>query len=99
MSRNLSLDHLGDFLQLSESDREEESDNRLRLEQLKQTLRQVIRLRLTPRQQEMLTLYYFERKKIPEIARELNVNKSTVSRTLNRAVENIRRYLEFYSFR
>ena len=98
MSRKISLDQIGytpDIVNLSEPG--ENSDNNFQLEHLKKALEKVIHTRLTTRQQEILTMYYFEKKKIPEIAQLLGVNKSTVSRTLNRAIENIRLYLEFCS--
>ncbi len=100
MSRKISLDQIGyapDFENLFEPS--ESSDNNLQLEHLKKALEKIIHTRLTTRQQEILIMYYFEKKKTPEIARLLGINKSTVSRTLNRAVENIRLYLEFCSTR
>ncbi len=100
MSRKVSLDQIGYVL---DQDRfyllEEGSGNDLQLEQLKKALSQVIRSRLTARQRETLYLYYYEKKKIIEIAALQKVNKSTVSRTLARARANIKRYLEFYSLR
>lgn len=44
---------------------------------------------LTPRQAEMLKLHISERKSMREIARELDVNVSTVSRTIARAKQRI----------
>ena len=39
--------------------------------------------------------YYFQQMNIPQIAAQRGVNKSTVSRTLRRAEEKIRRYLRY----
>ena len=50
---------------------------------------------LTPRQQQVLTLYYDRRLTIPQIAGQLGVNRSTVSRTLRRARERLYRYLRY----
>lgn len=58
-------------------------------------VRQVIQEELSPRQRETLTAYYFHKMTIPQIALEQGVNKSTVSRTLRRAEERIRRYLKY----
>ena len=55
----------------------------------------VIREELTPLQRETLLAYYFQEMKIPEIARSRGVHKSTVSRTLRRAEEKLRRYLRY----
>jgi IS30 family transposase len=39
--------------------------------------------------------YYFHKMTIPQIAAKRNVHKSTVSRTLRRAEERLRRYLKY----
>ncbi len=58
-------------------------------------VRQVIRHELTPLQQYTLTAYYFQKQTIPQIAEDRGVNKSTVSRTLKRAEDKLRRYLKY----
>ena len=58
-------------------------------------VRRVIEEELTELQRQTLTAYYFQRKTIPQIAAERGVNKSTVSRTLRRAEEKLRRYLKY----
>ena len=55
----------------------------------------VIREELTELQRQTLTAYYFHQRTIPQIAEERGVNKSTVSRTLRRAEERLRRYLRY----
>ena len=62
--------------------------------QLKRVQR-VIREDLTELQRQTLTAYYFHQRTIPQIAEERGVNKSTVSRTLRRAEERLRRYLRY----
>ena len=62
--------------------------------QLKRVQR-VIREELTQKQREILLAYYIHNQTIPWIARERGVNKSTVSRTLHRAEEKLRRYLRY----
>ena len=62
--------------------------------QLKRVQR-VIKEELTPLQREALVAYYFQEQTITQIARERGVNKSTVSRTLRRAEEKLRRYLKY----
>ena len=62
--------------------------------QLKRVQR-VIKEELTELQRQTLTAYYFHQQTIPQIARERGVNKSTVSRTLRRAEEMLRRYLRY----
>ncbi len=48
---------------------------------------------LTPRQQQLLTLYYGEGKSMPEIGDALGIDKSTVSRTIQRGERRLRNYL------
>lgn len=58
-------------------------------------IRRVIEAELTPCQRTTLVAYYFRHLTIPEIAREQGVNKSTVSRTLRRAEDRLRRCLRY----
>jgi RNA polymerase sigma factor (sigma-70 family) len=58
-------------------------------------LRRVIEAELTPCQRQTLTAYYFRQLTIPQIAKEQGVNKSTVSRTLRRAEDRVRRCLRY----
>lgn len=60
-----------------------------------QRVQRVIREELTPLQRETLLAYYFQEQTIPQIAAERGVNKSTVSRTLRRAEEKLRKYLKY----
>ncbi len=62
--------------------------------QLKRVQR-VIKEELTELQRQTLTAYYFHQRTIPQIAEERGVNKSTVSRTLRRAEEKLRRFLRY----
>ena len=58
-------------------------------------VQRVIREELTANQREILLAYYIRDLSIPRIAEERGVNKSTVSRTLHRAEEKLRRYLRY----
>ena len=58
-------------------------------------VRKVIEAELTPCQKQTLSAYYFRQLTIPQIAEEQGVNKSTVSRTLRRAEERVRRCLRY----
>ena len=50
---------------------------------------------LTPHQQRVLRAVYLENRTETDLARELGVNKSTVSRTLSRARDRLRRCLRY----
>ena len=58
-------------------------------------VQRVIREELTPLQRDTLLAYYFQEQTIPQIAQSRGVNKSTVSRTLKRAEDKLRRYLRY----
>lgn len=60
-----------------------------------QRLHRVIREELTQLQRYTVIAYYFRQQTIEQIARERRVNKSTVSRTLKRAEDKLRRYLQY----
>ena len=60
-----------------------------------QRIQRVIQGELTPLQKQTLIAYYFQEQTIPEIAAQRGVNKSTVSRTLRRAEDRLRKYLRY----
>lgn len=60
-----------------------------------QRINRVLQEELTALQRETLIAYYFQEQNIPQIAADRGVNKSTVSRTLRRAEEKLRRYLKY----
>ena len=75
--------------------RDNSEDNSLRLERLRRNLRQAREQELTPRQKQMLEMHFEQNMSVSEIAQDLGVNVSTVSRTLKRAKDRIRRYLKY----
>ena len=58
-------------------------------------IQRVIQEELTPIQREVLLAYYIADQSIPQIARDRGVHKSTVSRTLHRAEDKLRRFLKY----
>ena len=70
-------------------------DNRERLDRLARYLPVAIAEELTPRQQQLLHMFYYDGKSVSAIARELSVNKSTVTRTLQRAQDRLRKSLRY----
>lgn len=75
--------------------RQNAGDNGERLDRLRRNLRRAREQELTPRQRQMLALYYNRGMNIPRIAEELGVNRSTVSRTLRRARDRLYRCLRY----
>lgn len=60
-------------------------DNTRKRERMKRMLSKAMLIELTARQNECLSKYYFENKSMAEIADELGINKSTVSRHIRAA--------------
>lgn len=69
-------------------------DNRMRLRRLRRYLPEAME-DLTERQKEMVRMHFFDDKTVSDIARELEVNRSTVSRCLSRAEKRLLRTLRF----
>ena len=64
-------------------------------EQQIRRVKAVIREELTELQRYTILAYYFENKTLVQIAEERSVNKSTVCRTLKRAENKLRRFLQY----
>lgn len=77
--------------------RENANDNEEQMERLLRNLRKAREEELTPRQRQMLEMRFDQNMNGAEIAEALGVNRSTVSRTIIRAQEKLRRCLQ-YSF-
>ena len=75
--------------------RENSPDNSEQMDRLRRNLQAARAQELTPRQLQVLNLYFGEGMNIPSIARELGVNPSTVSRTLGRARRRLYRCLRY----
>lgn len=96
MSKRLSLSNPAYEQELIALMREKNSPtNAPQLKILKKALADVIKNGLTPRQKQMVVLYYYEGMKMKEIAAALDVDPTTVSRTLKRARKNIYERLRF----
>ena len=61
----------------------------------KKRIHRVIQEELTPAQREVLIAYYFQDMNMTQIAAQRGVNKSTVCRTLKRAEDKLRRFLQY----
>ena len=64
-------------------------------EQLVKRMKAVIREELTELQRYTIIAYYFENRSLTEIAGERCINKSTACRTLKRAEDKLRRFLQY----
>ena len=75
--------------------RDHAEDNSEQLERLRRGLRRAREQELTPRQREILGLYYDEGLTMSQIGEQLGLNRSTVCRTIHRARERLYRSLRF----
>ena len=75
--------------------RQNDPDNAELLDRLRRNLRQARERELTPRQRQILTLYYDRGLTMAQIAGRLGVNRSTVCRTLHRARDRLYRHLRY----
>ena len=71
------------------------SDNSAQLGRVKRNLVRALPEDVTPRQRQMLLLYYAERLNMREIGLKLGVDKSTVSRTIKRGERRLQRCLRY----
>ncbi len=74
---------------------QEENTNDETIRGLKRNLTLALRQDITPRQREVMFLYYGQRLNTREIGEILGVDRSTVSRTLKRGEATLRRCLRY----
>lgn len=70
-------------------------DNSGQLRTLRANLARALREEVTPRQRQVLLLYYDRGMTMKEIARQLGIDRSTVSRTMLRGEARLRRCLRY----
>lgn len=64
-----------------------------------EVLKLIIKEQLTPKQREILNMYYSLNLNIPEISKKTGKNKSTISRSLKSSQKKIGLYMRYNSFR
>lgn len=64
-------------------------------EQQIRRMKAIIQQELTELQRYTIMAHYFENKSLLQIAEERNVNKSTVCRTLKRAEQKLKQFLQY----
>ena len=70
-------------------------DNRETMNRLKRNLAHALRQDVTERQRQYMLMYYGQGMTMEAIAKDLGVNKSTVSRTLKRGRQRLWRCLRY----
>ena len=74
---------------------ENEESESARKKYLKEVLSRIIQNELTENQRQVFMEYHFKGMTIPQMAAARGVNKSTVSRTLRRAEQRVRRIAQY----
>lgn len=96
-NRKISLDIFGDRYPWERNDYSG-GDNHIRYNKLKQALLDAIKNELTDCQRNIVEEFYFKGKTVTVIAKEKGINKSTVSRHLQRARVKLERCLKYGFF-
>ena len=93
--RTVSYDNTFGLVDLSVYTQLMADDNRDQMNRLKRNLTHALRQDITQRQREYMMLYYGRGMSMEAIAKEVGVNKSTVSRTLKRGRQRLYRCLRY----
>ncbi len=75
--------------------RQMSSDNSGEISRLKRNLLRALKEDVTPRQRQLLLMYYGQGLNMREIGERLGVDKSTVSRTIKRGEKRLQRCLRY----
>lgn len=75
--------------------RDQSGDNSQRLARLSHNLPLAVRQELTPCQRKIVEMHYYQGMRVTDIAAELEITKSSVSRTLRRAKDRLYRSLRY----
>lgn len=78
------IDHYPDLLSCFRG-----GSNQRQREEYRRFLYRAIKTQLTQRQKQVVTMHFFDGLTLTEIAKQMCVNKSTVSRTLSRALDRL----------
>ncbi len=71
------------------------ADNSQTLQRLLTYLPQAVEQELTARQRQIVEMYFYNEMSVCQIAQELSLNPSSVSRTLHRATDRLMRVLRY----
>lgn len=93
--KRMSYDKASGYADLAVYTRFMAEDNSAQIGRLKRNLSRAMRQDITERQRLYMNLYYGQNMTMEAIARELGVNKSTVSRTLKRGRQRLYRCLRY----
>ena len=93
--RNIQYEKRADRADLARLAEIMAEDNQNRIQEIHDALAKALREEVTDRQRQVLFLYYVQGMNMRQIAEALGVERSTVSRTLKRGEERIRRRMRY----
>lgn len=93
--KTMSYDAASSYADLAMYSRFMAEDNSEQIGRLKRNLSRAMKQDITERQRQYMMLYYGKNMSMDAIAKELGVNKSTVSRTLKRGRQRLYRCLRY----
>lgn len=93
--RNIQYNNRSDWADLARLAEIMAADNQERLAELQAALAKALREEVTDRQRQVLFLYYVQGLNMRQIAEALGIERSTVSRTLKRGEDRIRRRMRY----
>ena len=96
--KNISFENLFES-DLAKIVQKKGASNKVKIETIKKMITLIIKQELTEKQKKILKLHFVDNFKYNDIAKMLNVNKSTISRTKTRAFKAIEKILKYYDFR
>ncbi len=96
--KNISFDYLFES-DIAKIVQKQGTSNTVKIEALKKMIPHIIKNELTKKQRLILKLYFVKNLKYCQIAKLLKINKSTVSRTKQRAFNTIYKILKYYYFK
>jgi RNA polymerase sigma factor (sigma-70 family) len=70
--------------------------NKVKLEKMKKHLSKAFRAELTERQSYCITQYYLNGRKMCDIAKDMNITPSVVSRHISRGIKKLQRSLPYF---
>ncbi|MBB6214975.1 RNA polymerase sigma factor (sigma-70 family) [Anaerosolibacter carboniphilus] len=96
--KNIPLTHENQdylFYIMDSSSKMQQSTNQSQIKKLKKILQKAIEMELTEKQKQILLMYYYENKNQRQIAEELSMNQSNVSRNLRQAERKLKKINEY----
>ena len=94
LSLNDFTESLAGFTKYKEQDQE---TNLIEYRKTIKIMTNLIQHELSVRQKECITLRYFEKMGVCQIAEKLKIDKSTASRHISRAKKKLKKLLEYYN--